>query len=552
MPSDTLLAGQPPAAPLRLRDYQRQAIDTIGAARERGITRQLIVLPTGSGKTVIFAHMAAANPGRTLILVHRDELVRQTAAKLLTVDPGLDLGIVKAGRNEHDRRVIIASVQSLSRPARLAALRADFALVIVDEAHHATADTYRRILDAAGSMAEDGPLTAGFTATAARGDKTALGAVWQEITYQRGILQMIADGHLADVEAIRITSDTDLSRVSKTAGDYTDASLGLELERSQSLEAAAVAYRRYAPGRRGVAFAPTVATSQELARLLNAQGIRAEHLDGTTDPGIRRAILGRLSSGETQVVSNCMVLTEGWDEPAVSCMLGCRPTTSAGLFIQMAGRILRPHPGKEKALILDLAGSADLGLATIADLAGLPPGAVKAGETLGEAAERNLREENDKQVVAMLKAQRVELFLKSGLRWLEIPSGGWVLPAGRESIVLVPAGDLFEVYRTGWKMHPAREVSRPVPLSWAMGVGEEIARERAPAIARADASWRSRPVTDPQRRALWAIGIRGNAAKALDRGGAADAITQHDAAVQIASLHLGASASVSPALAAAP
>ncbi len=528
----TLLAGHSPSSALRLRGYQEEAIAAIAAARGRGVSRQLVVLPTGSGKTVIFAHMAAANPGRTLILVHRDELVRQTIEKLLTVDPGLDTGVVKADLDDHASQVVVASVQTLARPARLDRVTADFGLVIVDEAHHAVAASYVRILEAMGCLADDGPLTVGFTATAARGDRSPLGAIWQEITYQRGILRMIADGYLTDVRALRVMSDVDLRRVQTSGGDFADSSLGLELARSQSLEAAAIAYRRYAADRKGVAFTPTVATSLELTRRLVAQGIAAEHLDGTTEPDERRRILARLASGETQVVANCMVLTEGWDEPSVSCMLSCRPTKNRGLFVQMAGRILRPHPGKEDALILDLAGAADLGLATVADLAGLPPGAVRDGESLQDAADRQLREQQDRRVVAALYAQQVELFRKSRLRWLELENDlGWALAAGRETILLVPAGaDQWNVYRTAYRMAPVRESERPVPLNWAMGVGEEIARQVAPVLAKAGASWRSRPRTDPQRRALWAIGIRGRAADNLTRGEAADAITRHDAA----------------------
>lgn len=532
------LPGLGPTGPvISLRDYQRAAINAIGSARDRGVRRQLVVLPTGSGKTVIFAHLAAVDPGRVLILVHRDELVRQTVAKLLMVDPDLDVGVVKAARDEHDRRVVVASVQTLSRASRLDRVTADFGLIIVDEAHHAVADSYVRVLAAMGcplgdeDQADDdaGPLTVGFTATAGRGDKAALGQVWQEITYQRGILQMIAEGYLVDVAALGITADMDMGRVQVARGDYTDASLGAELERGHALEAAALAYARHASGRRGVAFTPTVATSEELARHLNAQGIRAEHLDGTTDPVERRAILGRLAAGETQVVSNCMVLTEGWDEPSVSCMLNCRPTRNRGLFIQMAGRILRTHPGKEDALIIDVAGAAPMGLATVADLAGLPAGAVTDGETLTDAAGRILAEQKNRQAIAAIQAQQIELFRRSDLRWIS-SADTWLLPAGTNlTMALVPAGDpgLWNVYQLPRGAPPIVESARPMPLEWARGVGEEIARANGGVLSRADAAWRSRDATPQQARLLASLGydVRG-----LDRGAAADQITTHFAA----------------------
>lgn len=524
----------PPGDALPLRGYQRDAIAATAAARGRGVTRQLLVLPTGSGKTVIFAHLAAASPERVLILVHRDELARQTVAKLLTVAPAIDVGIVKAARDEHHAHVVVASVQTLSREARLSRITKDFGLVIVDEAHHAVADSYMNILEAVGCMDDGGPLALGFTATAGRGDGAELGRAWQEITYQRGILQMIAEGYLTDVRALAVVADVDLGRVSQARGDYTDASLGAELESSHALEAAALAYRRHAAARKGVAFAPTVATSQELARLLRVQGIPAEHLDGTTHPDDRRDILARLASGKTQVVTNCMVLTEGWDEPSVSCMLNCRPTRNRGLFIQMAGRVLRTYPGKADALILDVAGSAGLGLATVADLAGFPSGSVGDGENLTDAAARIVAEAEDRAAVAAIQAQQVELFRKSDLRWLGC-GDTWILPAGRDLVMAVtpgPAGE-WDVWRLPKGAAPVLESGRPMPLEWAQGVAEEVARARGGVLSAADAGWRSLPPSPPQARLLRSL--RYDTA-GLDRGGAADLITVHFAAKSLRKL----------------
>lgn len=512
----------PDPGALPLRGYQRAAIAAIDEAAARGVTRQLLVLPTGSGKTVIFAHLAAASRKRVLILVHRDELARQTVAKLLQVDPGADVGVVKAARDEHDAHVVVASVQTLSRPARLARIVKDFGLVIVDEAHHATAATYLDVLAAVGSMDPGGPVTLGFTATAGRADGDALGRAWEEITYQRGILQMIAEGYLCDVRALAVTADVDLGNVRQAHGDYTDGALGEALEAAHALEAAAIAYRRHAGDRKGVAFAPTVATSTELARLLSDQGIPAEHLDGTTHPDDRRAILARLASGKTQVVTNCMVLTEGWDEPSVSCMLNCRPTQNRGLFIQMAGRVLRTHPGKADALILDVGGAASLGLATVADLAGLPGGSVGDGETLRAAAGRILAEQENQAAVAALRAQEIELFRRSDLRWLEAGST-WVLPAGSDvTMALVPAGEsAWNVYRLPRHGVPVLDSGRPMPMEWARGVAEEIARANGGVLSAADARWRTRPATPQQAQFLDRIGH----GAPQNRGDAADLIT---------------------------
>src|ERR1035441_5192620 len=289
----------PTDPPLPLRPYQAQALDPIGAAHARaaigrpparGATRQLVVLPTGGGKTVVFAHLVNRRPGRALVLAHRDELITQAAGKLALVGGSLDIGVVKAKQDDRDARVVVASVQTLARPGRVARL-GKFSTVIVDEAHHAVADTYMGILAELGCMDAGGPLTVGFTATAGRSDKIGLRAAWEEITYQRGIVQMIAEGYLCDVRAIEIGTDFDLGNVQTRAGDYTDSSIGAELERSDALDAAAKAYGEYAKDRLGVAFTPTIATAHALAEKLRAKGIPAEAVDGTMHTDTRRGVL---------------------------------------------------------------------------------------------------------------------------------------------------------------------------------------------------------------------------------------------------------------------
>ena len=385
----------PATLAIRPRPYQTEALDTIAARWRAGITRQMVVLPTGTGKTVVFAHLVDRRPGRALVLAHRDELIQQAVGKLDQVSGGgLDIGIVKARKDEAGAPVVVASVQTLARPGRVERL-GRFATVICDESHHSVSPTWMDVLDRLGCLAPGGPLTVGFTATAQRTDKLALGTVWQEIVYQRGLMQMIAEGYLVDVKGQQIGSDFDLGNLKVKAGDYTDGSIGDELERSDALRAVVRAYRQFADGRLAVGFTPTIATAHMLAAAFTADGIPAEAVDGTMHIDERRAILARLHRGETRVVGSCAVLSEGWDEPAVSCALMLRPTKSAPFFTQMCGRILRPFVGrlasgpyeKADALVLDVAGATDLGLATLATLAGLKPGSVKPGQSLADATE---------------------------------------------------------------------------------------------------------------------------------------------------------------------
>ena len=207
-------------SPLALRPYQEEALAAIRDAATAGVTRPLIALPTGTGKTVIFSHLARQRGGRTLILAHRDELIRQAADKIRMVDPTALVGIVKADEDEHQRAIVVASVQTLARPRRLPRLCASYDTIVVDEAHHAAAQSYRDILEHFGAFAPGGPLTVGFTATPERGDGVGLDGVFSRIVYERSILDMMAEGYLCDLRAIRVRVDANLGGLHSRAGDF--------------------------------------------------------------------------------------------------------------------------------------------------------------------------------------------------------------------------------------------------------------------------------------------------------------------------------------------
>lgn len=503
---------------LRPRPYQTEAIEAVRQAKLCGVQRQLVVLPTGAGKTVVFSHLIRrrAASGRALIIAHRKELLEQAIDKLAIVAPGMRVGMVKAERDEHqDMDVVAASIQTIAQPKRMTALldSGGFSTVIVDEAHHAVASTYLATLEALGSFTPGGPLTVGVTATAGgRSDNVGLGAAWDKIVYQRGILYMIANGYLADVKALEVQTDLDYGRLTTVGGDYTNASLGLQLDDSGAIEAAAHAYGKWARDRRGVAFTPTIDTAHSLAERLTALGIRAEALSGKTPPDERAAILGRVRDGSTQVVTNCQVLTEGFDEPALSCALIARPTRSQLLFTQMSGRVLRKHPGKDNALILALAAPPEAGLATIADLAGDAPGGrkikPKPGETITEALEREeaeAAERDRRRFRSTVTAREVNLFAASRLRWLPV-NNGFTLPARGTQLLLIPRGDRWDVVEAK-RGEPPTIVTEGLTLDYAQGVGEEFARAASQGISGANARWLRQPVSDPQRQTLIRLGL---------------------------------------------
>lgn len=414
---------------LRLRDYQEACIDALLRDTPDGATRRAAVLPTGAGKTVVFSHLISRfiteNPGkRALVLAHTDELVGQAVKKLHAVAPHIRVGVVKAARNEVTASVVVASVQSLRNPRRRAAIR-DVGLVVVDECHHATAKTYRDILEhygcmgtpcdacsgvggsvsmgghesnpwhpraqASGNMVENRPCSdcmgtglnqggtdatplMGFTATLVRGDNASLSDIWQTVSYRKDISFMIRRGYLLNPIGKRVeVDDLDLQKVKKSGGDYQAHALEEALDASLAPEIVAKAYVEHAGTRSGILFAPTVDSAYTFAAELVGQGVTCEVVHGALPQEERRAILRRLESGETQVIANCMVLTEGFDSPKVSCIVIARPTRSAGLYQQMVGRGLRPdltlpRDGQD-CLILDVVGASQVhGLASLVDL----------------------------------------------------------------------------------------------------------------------------------------------------------------------------------------
>ena len=358
---------------LALRPFQREALDAlVKRFHEEAMQRLAIILPTGAGKTFCFAHQALehikAHPDeRVIILVHTDELVEQTVEELLAVAPHLKIGVVKGARNEVDAQVIVASVMSLKNPARRALLL-NVTLIIVDEGHHVLAKTYMDIITDLGGFGGRAKVV-GYTATLIRGDGQGLGKVWQDVAFKRSIGWMIRKRYLIKARGIAVeVPELDLTRV-KGKADFNDADLGDALAEALAPELVAKAYVEHASDRKGILFAPTVASAYLFAEALREAGITADTIHGglplgdrdNPAPGTRRYILRAHKAGEFQVLTNCMVLTEGYNDPTISCVVVARPTKSKGLYVQMVGRGLRvdglrPYD-EQDCLILDVVGA---------------------------------------------------------------------------------------------------------------------------------------------------------------------------------------------------
>ncbi len=496
----------PPGPVLALRDYQEQAIACVLAEAAQGVRRPLVVLPTGTGKTVVFCHLARRMGCRTLILAHRDELIQQAAAKFRQVDPQVDLGIVKAEADQHARRVVVASVQTLAQPHRLARLKRDFGLIVIDEAHHAAAKTYKTILKHLGSWEDDGPITVGVTATPDRGDGVGLKSVFQKIVFQRGLLEMIHAGYLCGLRGVEVQVDADLAGLPTRRGDIVEAAAGAALLAAHAPEAIAAAYRQHASGMRAVVFTPTVAMAEATAAAFRAVGVAAKSLDGMTPVLERRQILAGLADGSTPVVCNCGVLTEGFDEPQIRCVIIARPTKSRALYTQMVGRGTRLADGKRECLVLDVVGATrQHQLVTVATLVGRAAREAKrqAKRQAGGSTKGALPPLGQPVDPSRVKGEAVDLFHASPLRWLQAGRSTFIL-ALRDGWLLVEperaATDLWRVVqREGRDATPGVLVGE-LDLATAQALADDVARGLGP-LPR-DLRWRERPASPQQLDAL--------------------------------------------------
>lgn len=334
---------------MNLRPYQIQAQNAILQTWNTEIGKTLLVLPTGTGKTIVFANVIAERVrqgDRVLVLAHREELLNQAADKLERA-VGLGCALEKAQSSCLDSwyNVVVGSVQTLQSQKRLDRFPRDyFDTIIVDEAHHAISASYRRVIDHFA-----GARLLGVTATADRGDKRNLGELFETIAYEYTLPAAIRDGYLCPIKALTLPLNIDLAGVKVSAGDFQAAALGSALD--PYLEQIAELMREHCANRKTVVFLPLIATSQKMCRILNERGLSAAEVNGESED--RAEILQRFHDGEFKVLCNSMLLTEGWDEPAVDCIVCLRPTKVRALYAQIVGRGTRLFPGKKDLLLLD-------------------------------------------------------------------------------------------------------------------------------------------------------------------------------------------------------
>lgn len=549
--------------------------------------------------TIMFCALAQQRGGRALILAHRDELVAQAAQKISEIWPDVSVGIVKAERNDVTADVVVASVQTLARPARLAKLIAPFGpdaglllrarpfeLVVVDEAHHTAADSYRAILDAlhAGEKCDacggtgtyeeiigsprgnppervleqcercrgigGGPLLLGVTATPDRGDGKGLDDLFDEIVASYDILWGIAHRYLSDLRGLRVeVSALDLDRIKVRQGDYDQGQVGRAMEAAGASKIVASAWQKHAEGRRTLVFTPTVEVARLVAEEFLNRGVRAAFVSGQTPLEERRSTLRMYANGELDVVANCAVLTEGYDEPRTDCIIVARPTKSRALYTQMVGRGTRRHPEKTDCLVLDVVGaSKEHSLVTIPSLFGLPEKfARKLGDGTGLLS--GVVDEHASELVRIgrLRSEEAELFhsiRSDGIAWVPLHRPGdklkrYFRSLGKDATgaplpMVVLAQRTAETWTAGlqWPNGEKRVLLAEVDQGMAQGVAEDYVRKNTinAALVSTKAQWRKNKPSEKQVAAAkkWRLRIDDS----WDSGQLSDALDAHIARIR--------------------
>jgi len=527
---------------LTLRPYQQEALEALTRAQAQGKQRVILRLATGGGKTLIFVRLVSllARHGRVLILVNREELVHQTLAKLEQMAPDLEIGVVKADRNETLSPVVLASVQTLARWTRLQQLAQHWQLIICDECHHVDGElvpaegpptaegvgpqpclvgnSWVRVLQHCGAW--NGSFTVGCSATPYRPNgQSIIGAIFEATAYHKPLLHLMREGYLCDLMVKRLhVAGMDLKRVKTVAGDYRADDLEDAMFKANAPAQIVNGLLQYAHDRRIAIFSPGIAHAEAITALCRDRGLTAQTIIGATPWETRQAAYEAVSAGTLQVLSSVMVLTEGFDLPSIDCVVLARATRSKVLFAQALGRGLRlsQETGKQNCLLLDATGATERhNLFSVAELLGLSEATLSEEQSVLEAVAAQDEAETEADAPAQraetVQATAVDLVRRAALSWVETPRGAFALSM---------AGSTFRIRyenteRSRWtvelKQKDTRQYQRleaGLPLPYAFGVAEDTARSMGLARATAkEAQWRLRPPSPGQVQVCQKLGI---------------------------------------------
>lgn len=408
----------------KLRDYQEEAVKSVLLAAERGTTRSAVVLATGGGKTVVMSSLIPrlapleTHRTKTLVLAHKEELVRQATATISKSNPHLNVQIDMLTRKpDAHADVVVGSVPTLVRMSRLERYDPlEYKMIVLDECHHATAGSWMKILEYFGALEPELKIyIVGFTATMERADGDSLGKVFQEIVYERSLLTMVENKELCDVKFSTVKVDMNLDDVPVRFGDYLTSQLSGAVNQDSINLQVAKAYiqlQKELNFKSTLVFCVDISHCQTLCGVLQANGVNAQYVTGDTVRHERQAILQDFKDGKIQVLCNVLVFTEGTDIPNIDSMILARPTKSRPLLIQMIGRGLRLHQNKDYCHVIDMVGAGKLGVQSVPTRFGPSNGENLKPRTLldmeKEAKEQDIFEQ---QLAANKRQEEIELIL---------------------------------------------------------------------------------------------------------------------------------------------
>ncbi len=436
---------------------------------------------------------------RTLILAHREELIAQTIEKFRIFWPGVDIGVCMADRDEIHNQIVVGSVQSCCRPKRLERLQAiGFDVMMIDEAHHSTSDSYQSVINACGFSKGTEKLFVGVTATPTRSDKQPLGDTFDKISFSRSIGTMIKAGYLSPVIGRKILTNFTLERIRSHNGDFAITELSEAVNTPERNSFIADKYQEHAPGRKGIAFCCDVQHCQDLADAFNKKGIVAAAVWGDMTAECRQNAINDLKHGRIQVATSCGVLCEGYDEPSINAVIMARPTRSPALYIQCAGRGLRLWPGKPDCLVLDFSDRSH-NLDSIMSLSS----AIPEISITKEATEQFEAIDKQPTIEALEEVDReFDILGSARFMWVTVADEWSLLDDVRNEIVMSPSagGFIAVLHHSDGKVTSL--VTSPLSLEYCAGVCEDYARRNLKvAFSDLKASWlnNAAPPTQGQR-----------------------------------------------------
>jgi ATP-dependent helicase IRC3 len=514
------------------RAYQDEAIESILTAYDSGTRRMLLVMATGTGKTHVFGQLAAkrATVGQTLILSHTDDLVRQTAHRMAELNPNARVTIEMGSEYVADPTadIISASVQTLGRKDTKRVDKFNWnniTTVIVDEAHHATTDAYRRVFDKTGSLLPDSRnLLLGVTATSQRADGISLSDIFEKVAFQYPIRQAIAEGYLVDIRGYRVRTDTSLDGVAKTSSDYAVSELSERVDTPLRNQQIVDAWRSHGENRKTVVFCASIEHAASVAEEFKSRGISSEAVWG--DDPERSEKIARHRSGITNVLCVCSLLQEGYDDPTIACIVLARPTQSPVLFSQCVGRGTRLAPNKKDLVVIDVVdGTMTHSLVTLPTLMGLPNTLDIKGRPLTEAAAFIEEMQAKNPAVdftkledideAKLLVEKVDMFSikfppevenSSELTWYKAATGGYKMLIPKEGTGKTGSVHIYENALGIWELDGMIKEeqfhgTRP-SFEEAIKVADEQVRKRVNlqtlSCVKREALWHKKPVSGGQ------------------------------------------------------